>query len=417
MPHWGIHFKRPRAETTYFYETIAPDGTIETGQLQSMSKKAARIALRKKNLHPYQIVKQSPFHVANQGVSLPLLESFCTSLAYFLKEGFPIAQALYAFQGTIIKAQRFKDIVCALAKHVAAGESFHQSLTRYRAIFDPFFIMMVATGEASGQLGSILLKLSHYIKWKEETKKALRQATLYPLFVLFLLSALITFLTIFLVPQLQKLYTMQKIPLSSSTKIFFAIQSCFTLEKGRYLLLTIMLGTGLFWYAHRHIKAFHLWTSSLVYRLPWVRYFIKERVHSLYFLTLSFMAEGHIPLHRALTFLQEQTTNPWLKNVYGEIATHFYATGDLTSTLTKSRFFPPLTLTFLANAEKNGTLLPTFQRLHHMHQDNFLTACTKLAEKMPHFLLITAGVIVLWLVTSLFLPLYQQALQGVLNIS
>src|SRR3990167_825479 len=121
--------------------------------------------------------------------NLFILESLSTMLA----SGIPITEALASIEEDT-NNKKTKKVVQTISEEINNGKSLSESFGRFPESFDPVFLSIVKSGEASGKLDSVLQNASKNLKKNIETKEDIKSALFYPaiiLTVLFLVAFLV----------------------------------------------------------------------------------------------------------------------------------------------------------------------------------------------------------------------------------
>jgi len=91
-------------------------------------------------------------------------------LSLLLRSGLTIVLALDIIQENI-KSKSFKNFVIKIRENILGGESFSEALSHYRKILPVLFIEVVRVGEVTGNLDSVLLRLSDFFRKRRGAKK------------------------------------------------------------------------------------------------------------------------------------------------------------------------------------------------------------------------------------------------------
>ena len=108
---------------------------------------------------------------------------FTRQLAIMLNAGFTIVEALEILRKQIVKESLHK-IIVDIETQIKAGNSMSFVLRQYPQHFSNLYIALVKSGEASGKLSEILLRLSENLEKQREFRGKLRGALIYPVFIL-----------------------------------------------------------------------------------------------------------------------------------------------------------------------------------------------------------------------------------------
>jgi type IV pilus assembly protein PilC len=116
----------------------------------------------------------------------PLLRKVAISrslrtLAISINAGVPMLEALQ-LTGAVANNVLYERAWLAVAEQVTGGKQIHQALEGNR-LFPPTLLQMIASGEATGRLGSVLGKVSDYFDREVATSVAAATRLIEPLMV------------------------------------------------------------------------------------------------------------------------------------------------------------------------------------------------------------------------------------------
>lgn len=168
---------------------------------------------------------------------------FSRQLATLINAGLPLVQSLRSV-GDQTPSKPLKIIISQVIQDVESGQNFSTALSRHPDVFNQIFISLVAAGETSGTLDAALERLANQQEKDAEIMSKVKGAMIYPLIVLLVMFAVIGFMIVKVLPQVEVLY--DGIPganLPLLTSMMLAL-SRFIVNYWVYLL--ILLGAGLF---------------------------------------------------------------------------------------------------------------------------------------------------------------------------
>jgi len=134
-------------------------------------------------------------------VGRPELVTFCFHLEQLARAGVPIMDALRDLRDSV-NNQRFREVISSLLEDIEGGKTLSQALARFPGFFSPVFVSLISAGEESGMLPDVLRRLTESLKWQDELASHTRKIIMYPAFVGVVITGVIVFLMVYLVPQL-----------------------------------------------------------------------------------------------------------------------------------------------------------------------------------------------------------------------
>ena len=139
-----------------------------------------------------------------------------------MKSGVPIVRALEIIGGGN-KNPTMKKMVEGLRNDIEGGASISEALERYPVQFDELFRNLVAAGESSGVLETVLETIATYKENIESIKGKIKKALFYPAIVVAVAIIVCGILLVFVVPSSRKCSPSFGADLPAFTKLVFGI--------------------------------------------------------------------------------------------------------------------------------------------------------------------------------------------------
>ncbi|HOO90903.1 MAG TPA: type II secretion system F family protein, partial [Syntrophales bacterium] len=200
----------------YEYHALSIKGKKLKGIIDAESTLAARQKLRESNKFPIDLIETSsgerqetsykrsvgnPFkRVSQRDISV-----MTRQLATLLGAGIPLVASLVAITSQTVNTQ-LKKTLAQIKEGVNEGNSLAQSASQYPGTFSPFYINMIRAGEASGTLDIVLERLADFNENQQAVRGKIKAALAYPLFMFLIGSAVLFFLTTFIVPKITHIF-------------------------------------------------------------------------------------------------------------------------------------------------------------------------------------------------------------------
>ncbi len=159
--------------------------TIETGPLDSGAGDVLAV-LREK--------------LRRKRVDLDELIIFSRQMYSLSKAGVPIIRAI----GGLAESNRnlyFREVLQDVRASLESGQSMAVALNAHPRVFNSLFVSMVSVGENTGQLDQAFKQLSAYLELERETRKRIKQATRYPIFVLVAMGVALAVINLLVIPR------------------------------------------------------------------------------------------------------------------------------------------------------------------------------------------------------------------------
>jgi len=130
---------------------------------------------------------------------------FTRQLATSIYAGLPLLGGLHV----LAKQERdsvLKSTINKLADSVQGGSTFSEGLAQHPRLFNDLYVNMVKAGELGGVLEVVLTRLAEFQEKAQKIKNKVVAAMVYPIIVLVLALAIMTFLMIFIVPRFEAIF-------------------------------------------------------------------------------------------------------------------------------------------------------------------------------------------------------------------
>jgi len=357
-----------------------------------------------------ELAEEKPFYAKEisffSRVSQKDVVIFSRQLSLMFKSRIPLVQVLQTLAEQTPKPA-FRDKILAMAQTVEGGVPLSKALERYPAIFSPFYINLVKSGEASGTLSESLDYLADHMEREYFLLSKVRAAMIYPVVVLVVVIIVLAVMSYYIIPQLSKiLLDMAEGELPTLTKVVIGLSS-FIRSWGWILFLGFI---GIFFLFFRYIRTpagRKSWDRTIL-RIPLLNNLLRMFYVSRFAENLSTLIKGGLPISRALEITSDTVSNEVYREIIIEVRNDVRR-GESISRLLRANpvFFPPMVTQMVIVGEKTGTLeqsLTSVVRFYRGEIERTTDAFLKLLEPI---LIIFMSLIVGVLAAGIFIPLYQ----------
>ncbi len=400
----------------YSFEALDPQGATQKGLIDADTAKAARSQLRGRGLVPLSVEPAMSDPAAGRGTGLNMTlwggrvfnattQSVWTrQLAGLVSSGLPLERALAALSEEAEKDNQ-RRLVASLRAEVNAGASFATSLAQHPREFSPIYSGVIAAGEQSGQLGTVLERLADDLEAREALKNKLIAASLYPAIVTIVAIVIVIFLVSYVVPQVAGVFAGSKRALPFLTTAMLSI-SAFVRSYGWLMLLLIAFG-GVALVLARKQAALRLRMDAAWLRLPLVGRLARGYNAARFTGTLAMLSGAGVPILRALQTAAETLSNRAMRDDALDALVLVREGAPLASALASKKRFPPLVSMFSRLGEQTGQLPLMLQRAANQLSAEVQRRAMHLATILEPLLIVAMGVVVLLIVLAVLMPIIQ----------
>lgn len=391
---------------TFLWEGTDRKGSRVGGELSGAGPAQVRAQLRQQGITPGRVRRKGrPLRGSRQTVKPLDVALFTRQLATMLKAGVPLLQSFEIIaDGTEKPAMR--ELIHAVRQGVAAGESLAGSLRRRPQHFDALYCNLVASGEQSGTLETLLERIATYKEKTEALKARVRKAMIYPIAVILVALIVSAILLIKVVPQFQSVFASFGAELPAFTLMVIGLSE--TLQAWWLIILLAMLAAGWGWrQAWRRSVAFREGNERLLLRLPLVGSIACKSALARYARTLSTTFAAGVPLVEALDSVAGAVGNVVFRQAVQRIRQDVSSGMQLHFSMRAANVFPAMAVQMTAIGEESGALdgmLDKVAEYYEAEVDNMVDNLTTLMEPM---IMAVLGVLVGGLIIAMYLPIFQ----------
>ncbi len=131
---------------------------------------------------------------------------FSRQLSTLINAGLPLVQSLRSVLNQTTN-KRMQAVLNDVIASVEGGKPFSDSLNEHPRVFDQIFVSLVSAGEASGTLDVALDRIANQQEKDSELASKVRGAMIYPVIVVIVMIAVVTFMLVSVLPQVEELYS------------------------------------------------------------------------------------------------------------------------------------------------------------------------------------------------------------------
>lgn len=347
--------------------------------------------------------------VLNNKIKTADLAFDLTQLSTYIKAGIPLVEGV-----TILAKQAKrganKNAYERLVYDLLKGDSLSVAMEKQGKAFPSLLINMVKSAEMTGDLPTILDDMAGYYENIEQTRKAMKSAMTYPVFVLLLAIAVLAFMLLELVPQFIILYQSNGASLPGIT---LAVIAASEFMKGYWLYLLVMLVMMIviFYLCYKKVPGFRKTVQVFAMKLPgFGKIIIYNEVYN-FTKTFSSLINHGVFITDSMEILSKITNNEVYKRIIAATLSNL-AKGESISQSFKGEWaFPTVAYHMLVTGENTGQLGLMMEKVSEHYQQLHKSMVDQLKSLVePIMILLVAGIvgiILLSIITPMF-DIYNQ---------
>lgn len=332
---------------------------------------------------------------------------FSRQLATLINAGLPLVQSLRSVANQT-PAKPLKIVVSQVISDVEGGLAFSVALAKHPDVFSPIYISLVGAGEVSGTLDAALERLATQQEKDAEILSKVRSAMVYPVIVLFVMVAVVGFMVVKVLPQVEVLYKgLPGASLPLITIIMLAI-SHFIINFWWMVILGIVFFAFFF---TRLVKT--IGGRSIVDKLKMKAWPVAPLFMKLYMARFSRTATTLVSTGVPLIQMLEITASS-INNVHIERSLHIAIEKvkggkSLADSLSGDPNFLDLVPDMLKIGEQSGSIEQMLEKTADYYEKEVDTQVKTISTIIEPVLMVILGVVSFIIVASVLLPIYGLA--------
>jgi type IV pilus assembly protein PilC len=394
---------RAPSEWRFSWRGLDAAGTVKRGTLIALDAAAARIALKRERITVLAIERKAsaPAPKANHAD----VTRFTRQLSSLLRAGLPLAHALDLLAQSP-GPHGMPRIAAALARDIAGGLRFADSLARHPARFSALYCQLVAVGEASGALAAVLARLADDRERAAAQRARVRAALTYPVAVLLFAFALTAALLVWVVPTFKQIFDGFGAALPVPTQFVLMLSA----GAARWSVPTAMVVAGCTLAARaglRRSEAARIAFGRTLLKLPLCGALLTTLCAARWSRALGTLLAAGTPLADAFDSLAHASGNAFFDRASASISARLRHGERLAAAMRAADCFPADVVQPVAVAEESGALdamLLDVASLADRQVDEKIALVSSLCEPL---VIVVLGALVGGLVIAMYLPIIQ----------
>jgi general secretion pathway protein F len=395
---------------TFSYSAFKADGSPVSGVVEADNLQIARQELKKAGLYPRELsevrrtAEGRAKSIFSKGVALPELSLMTRRLATLLGSSVPVYEAISTLYEQETPGE-LRDVLGRVRTRLAEGANLARALAEDSAVFSESYVSMVAAGEASGALESILDKLADFLEEQEAVRSRIVTSLAYPALMVVVGTAVMLFLLAFVIPKIIVIFEQNKATLPLITILLIKVSTM--LRKGWWLLAAA--GIGLVYTYRRLIRRedFRLKRDIWLLRMPLLGPLLSKLILSRFAKILGLLLASGVPVIKAMEITGEVVVNRRYREVLSGVREELVEGGSLSTSLRNTELFPPMLIHMVAVGEKGGTLEEMLTKAGSAFEKEFVASVSRFMSLLEPLMVLAMGVVVGTVVVAVLLPIFQ----------
>ena len=329
---------------------------------------------------------------------------FTRQLATMFSAGLTLERAIQSL-GAEEKHKKFKKILNSVSENIRKGLNLSESLTRHPGVFNTLFVAMVKAGEVSGNLNEILEQLSSYLENLDDTRRKVKSAMNYPIFmILFLISMLMVMLLV-IIPKFSQVYSQLGAGLPPATKKMIEFSTWFGNNAGILAFVVFSIYGSLWLISKTQRGGFAL--DSIKLKTPVFGALMEQSILNKFCKTFGILIGSGVPVLETTALLQKVVDNKVYEKAIVDASDYIRDGYNISTALRRTEVFPSILLQLASTGEDTGELDDLLDRAADYYQKQVDALVDRMTTLIEPLLILMVGAVIALMVVLTYLPVFH----------
>ncbi len=325
-----------------------------------------------------------------------------------IKAGLPILKSLDLLASRAT-APKLRPVISQIRDRVREGKSLSEAVDE-AGVFSKVYSTAILAGEKSGNLPGVLDYYIAYQRVSTGVRKKILASLVYPTLLISVAVIIVTYLVTAVIPKFALLYRDLNVELPAPTRLLIALTVDY-----RFVFLGVVASLAV------AVAGIFLWSRTdeggaafdrFKFRLPIIGDTLLKFQVAQFSRTLSTLLTGGTPLVAGLQTAADAITSKLLRSTVSR-STQMVREGEsLHGALASSGTMPELALDMIEVGESSGALSPMLNSVAEFYEEEVNLRLSALVSLIEPILLVFMGLIVAFILISLYLPIFSFSMTG-----
>lgn len=304
------------------------------------------------------------------------------------------------------RSKALSRIMDQLIIDISNGQFLSASLEKFKNVFGNLFINIIRVGESTGILPENLNYLADELKKKQELKRKVVGAMIYPAVIVLATLGITGLLTIYVFPKILPVFESMHVKLPLSTRILIGTSHALT-NYGGYLLLGLIAFLAIIFGLTR-VRVIRFYFHRFLLLIPVFGTMVQDVNLANFCRTLGLTLKSGVRVVEAINITAESISNLVYKKRLMDLAEAVSRGEAFAPYFAKYRhIFPIMVSQMVSVGETSGNLSETLLYLSDFYDSEVSEATKNLSNVLEPILMVTMGVVVGFVAISIITPIYE----------
>lgn len=340
----------------------------------------------------------------NEKVKIKDLAIFCRQFYTMLDAGVPILTCLKILSDQI-QNKKLREAIIKVHEDVETGEVLSDAMRKHKDVFPDLLISLTASGEASGSLDSVMLRMATNYEKENKINNKVKSAMIYPIVLGCVAIIAVVFILVYVMPTFMDIFEGNGTQLPWSTRFLLGLSS--SIQNNWIIILFFIIVAGLSLKIFLKTEQGILIVSRLKLKLPVLKKLNEMMIVSRFTRTLSILMASGLPLIKALEIVSEVVGNRIVESAMIQIKDNVMRGESLYSSMKESDMFPSMLYSMIKVGEETGSLDDILNKTADFYDEELESTIQASVALLEPVLIVVMGLVIGFIVISIMLPMFD----------
>ena len=325
-----------------------------------------------------------------------------------IKAGLPILRALDLLADRA-SSPKLRPVISQVRDRVREGKSLSEAVAE-AGVFSKVYSTAILAGEKSGNLPGVLDYYIAYQRVSTGVRKKILATLVYPVLLIGVALIIVTYLVTAVIPKFALLYRDLNVELPGPTRLLIALTVDYRFAFLGAIALVALAGAGVFLWSRTEEGGTAF--DRFKFRLPVVGDTLLKFQVAQFSRTLSTLLTGGTPLVAGLQTATDAITSKLLRATVSQATQKVREGESLHNALASKNVMPVMALDMIEVGESSGALSPMLNSVAEFYEEEVNLRLSALVSVIEPVLLIFMGLLVAFILISLYLPIFSFSMTG-----
>ena len=355
-------------------------------------------------LGPFIDEIQLSIEKAKNRIPLSNIVFFTRQLATMFSAGLTLERAIQSL-GAEEKHRKFKKVLNTVSDNIRKGLNLSESLARHPGVFNTLFVAMVKAGEVSGNLNEILEQLSSYLENLDDTRRKVKSAMNYPIFMILFLIAMLMVMLLVIIPKFSQVYAQLGAGLPAATRQMIDFSTWFGNNIG-FLAFVVFSIFSIIWLISKTQRGGYT-LDSIILKIPVFGTLIEQSILNKFCKTFGILIGAGVPVLETTALQRKVVDNKVYERAIDDASDLIRDGYNISTALRRTEVFPSILLQLASTGEDTGELDDLLDRAADYYQKQVDALVDRMTTLIEPLLILMVGAVIALMVVLTYLPVFH----------